>query len=357
MRTRVLPGVAAAAALLISGCSSGGGAPSPAPSTGTPAATAGFPVPVADCAGRETVIDGPPARIVTSNAAALEMLLELGAGERVVGTGYPPGQGYLPGALAERGARVPVLGQQGIAKEKLLGSGADLYVDTFGPMAMGGGTGAAPSEQEFAAAGIKHVFLLSTACAAQGKAPRTDLAEVQRDVERLGAVTGTADRARRLTAAMAEKTGRVTAALAALPADRRPSYFFFDVDAGTKQPMAVCNRQVANAVITLAGARNVFADCDASFRPVGWEEVVARNPDWIQLGIRNKGGEEENRHAYEEAEQFLRTFPATQGLAAVREGRFLRIGSEVTTIAGVRNADTVQQIARTLHPDLVKVGP
>ncbi|MFI5528194.1 ABC transporter substrate-binding protein [Kitasatospora sp. NPDC051853] len=357
MRTRVLPGVAAAAALLISGCA-GGGAPAPAPpGAAAAAAAAGFPARVADCAGRETAFDGPAARIVTSNAAALEMLLELGAGERLVGTGYPPGRGYLPGALAERGARVPVLGQQGIAKEKLLGSGADLYVDTFGAMSMGGGTGGQPSEQEFAAAGIKHVFLLSTACAAQGKAPRTDLAEVQRDVERLGAVTGTGERARQLTAAMAGKTGRVAAALAALPAERRPSYFFFDVDAGTKQPMAVCNRQVANAVITLAGARNVFADCDASFRPVGWEDVVARDPDWIQLGIRDKGGEEENRRAYEEAEQFLRTFPATRGLTAVREGRFLRIGSEVTTIAGVRNADTVERIARTLHPDLVKVGP
>ncbi|CAM5705129.1 ABC transporter substrate-binding protein OS=Kitasatospora aureofaciens OX=1894 GN=HS99_0024935 PE=4 SV=1 [Kitasatospora aureofaciens] len=32
----------------------------------------------------------------------------------------------------------------------------------------------------------------------------------------------------------------------------------------------------------------------------------------------------------------------------------MRIGSEVTTIAGTRNADTVQQIAHTLFPDQVK---
>ncbi|GAA2814599.1 ABC transporter substrate-binding protein [Kitasatospora paracochleata] len=356
MRSRVLCGVAAAVALLATGCGSGG----PASKDAGPAAAtspSAFPVRVADCAGRETVFDAAPQKIVTSNASSLEMLLELGAGDRVIGTGFPPGNGYLPPDVAEQGTKVPVLGRTVIAKEKLLGSGADLYVDTFGAMAMGGGAmGGPPSDQEFASAGVKHLYLLSTACAAGATSAKTDLAEVEQDIKRLGAVTGTLARADQLVAGMEEKTGRVGAALAALPADQRPSYFFFDFDAGTKQPMAVCGRQVANAVITLAGARNVFADCDSDFKPVSWEDVVARNPDWIQLGVRNQGSEEENRKAFDAAEQFLRTFPAAQGLTAVREGHLLRIGSETTTIAGVRNADTVQQIARALHPDLVKDG-
>ncbi|MDH6125679.1 ABC transporter substrate-binding protein [Kitasatospora sp. GP82] len=367
MRSRVLCGLAAAVALLATGCGGGGSSDGPAAdatgratgSAGAAGATAGaYPVKVTDCGGAETTFTAPPKRIVTSNASSLEMLLRLGAGGQVIGTGFPPGKGAMPEDLAAQAAKVPVLGQMVIAKEKLLGSGADLYIDTFAAMngmgGMGGAMGSAPTEQEFAAAGIKHVYLHSTACATMRQGPQQDLSEVEADIKRLGAVTGTAARAEELAAGMEQKTGAVQAAVKGIPTDQRPTYFFFDFDAGTKQPMAVCGKQVANAVITLAGARNVFADCDGDFKPVAWEDVVAKNPDWIQLGVRNRGSEAENTKAFDEAAQFLRDFPATKGLKAVKESHFVRIGSEVTTIAGVRNADTVQQIARTLHPDLVK---
>ncbi|MGW6913825.1 ABC transporter substrate-binding protein [Kitasatospora sp. NPDC054939] len=357
MRPRVLGGVAVAVALFATACGSGAGSSDrKAEATG---GGSGYPVKVADCAGKETSFDAAPRKIVTSNAASLELLLQLGAGDRVIGTGFPPGKGSLPSALAEQGAKVPVLGEKTIAKEKLLGSGADLYVDTFGAMGMMGGAATLPSEEEFKAAGIKHVYLLSTACAgtpAAAKGPRTDLADIENDIKRLGTVVGAQGKADELVAAMRKQTGEVAGALAGVPSEQRPGYFFFDFDAGTKQPIAVCSQQVANAVITMAGARNVFADCSADRKPVSWEEVVGKNPDWIQLGVRNRGSEEANRKAFDDAEKFLREFPATQGLKAVQEGRFLRIGSEVTTIAGVRNADTVRQIAATLHPSLVKNG-
>ncbi|MFF1874058.1 ABC transporter substrate-binding protein [Kitasatospora herbaricolor] len=363
MRSRVLCGMAAAVALLVTGCGSDGGSGSAdaSPATGAvsagPAAAGGFPVEVTDCAGTGTTFTAAPKKIVTSNAAGLEMLLHLGAGDRLIGTGFPPGKGSLPAALADQGAKVPVLGDMVIPKEKLLGSGADLYVETFADMSgMGGAMGSAPTAQEYTAAGIKRVFLASTACAATAQGPQRDLAGVEGDIRRLGQVTGTSAKAEELVAGMEKKVGAVTAALAGVAADQRPTYFFFDFDAGTKQPVAVCGKQVANAVITLAGARNVFADCDADFRPVAWEEVVGRNPDWIQLGVRDKGSEAANAKAFDEAEKFLREFPATKGLKAVQEGHFLRIGSEVTTIAGVRNADTVQRIAAVVHPGLVKGG-
>ncbi|WP_078910807.1 ABC transporter substrate-binding protein [Streptomyces sp. NRRL WC-3742] len=359
-RQAVASGLAAAVALLATACAGGGGASGGSAGSGASitAVADGFPVKVADCAGKETTVAKAPTRIVTSNASSLEMLLRLGAGDRVIGTGFPPGKGTLPAEVAEQGAKVPVLGDKAIPKEKLLGSGADLYVDTFGAMPMMGGA-AGPSEEEYAAAGIQHVYLLSTACAGTPKAakgPRTDLSGVEEDIRRLGAVTGTSARAEELVTGMERRTGEVRSALAGVPAEQRPSYFLFDFDGGTKQPVTVCGRQVANAVITLAGARNVFADCDADFKPGSWEDVVAKNPDWIQLAVRNRGSEEATRKAYDEAEAFLRGFPATQGLKAVQQGHFIRLGSEATTIAGVRNADAVRQIAAALHPDLVKSG-
>ncbi|MDT0347566.1 ABC transporter substrate-binding protein [Streptomyces litchfieldiae] len=311
----------------------------------------GFPVTVEDCAGQETTIDAAPERIVTSNAASLELLLRLGAGDRVIGTGFPPSAGALPGQLDEQARAVPVLGEGVIDRETLLGSGADLYIDTFAATGALGGAAGFPTEEEFAAAGIAHMFLLSTACAGTLDGPREDLSAVLEDIRRLGAATGTTDRAGELVTDMTRRLDAVEAAVGGVPADERPTYWIFDHDAGTERPMAVCNRQVAHAVLTLAAVTNVFGDCDTDFRPSSWEDVVSADPDWIQLAVRNRGDAAALEAAFDEAEEFLRTHPATRGLTAVREGRFLRIGSEVTTIAGVRNAETVETIARAVHAD------
>ncbi|WP_369269503.1 ABC transporter substrate-binding protein [Streptomyces sp. R11] len=354
MRSRVGRATTAAVVggLLAAGCGGGSG------DTASPAAgkddSAGYPVTVSDCAGAETTFNSAPENIVTSNASSLELLLRLGAGDKVIGTGFPPGKGTLPGELDAQAQQVKVLSDTVIPKEELLGSGADLYIDTFASMKMGAGMGDAPTEEEFGAAGIKHTFLKSTACAAMSKSPVTDLSAVEDDITSLGAVTGTGAKAEELVDGMKQKVDAVRKAVGGTPEGERPTYFFFDYDAGTKQPMAVCNRQIANAVITLAGARNVFADCDGDYKQVGWEDVIAKNPDWIQLGVRNRGSEAANRKAFDEARKWLESNPATKGLDAVKERHFLRIGSEQTTIAGVENADTVEEIAKTLYPG--KVG-
>lgn len=358
MRSRVWGGTAAVVlgGLLVAGCGGGGKdtANGNAGQAGK-AASGGYPVSVTDCTGSSTTFSSAPKRIVTSNASSLELLLRLGADHQVIGTGFPPGKGTLPGTLDAQAQKVKVLSQTVIPKEKLLGSGADLYIDTFASMGGmgGGGMGDAPTPEEFEAAGIKHMYLKSTACAARSKSPVTDLSAVEADITSLGAVTGTGARARKLVAGMKRKVGAVQKVVGRMAESKRPTYFFFDYDAGTKQPSVTCNRQVANAVITLAGARNVFADCDGDYKQVGWEDVIARNPDWIQLGVRNRGSEAANQKAFDEAEQWLRSNPATKGLKAVKGGHFLRLGSERTTIAGVENADTVEAIAKTLYPGKV----
>jgi iron complex transport system substrate-binding protein len=363
MRSRVGRATTAAVlgGLLAAGCGGGDGWDSGAGRDGGEASAAagkgdsgGHPVTVTDCTGARTTFTDAPKHIVTSNASSLELLLRLGAGDKVTGTGFPPGKGTLPGELDAQAQQVKVLSETVIPKEKLLGSGADLYIDTFASMNMGGGMGDAPTEEEFKAAGIKHTFLKSTACAATSESPVTDLSAVEEDITSLGAVTGTRAKAKELVDGMKEKVDAVRKAVGGTPEGERPTYFFFDYDAGTKQPLAVCNRQVANAVITLAGARNVFADCDGDHKQVGWEDVIAENPDWIQLGVRNRGSEAGNKKAFDEAQEWLESNPATKALRAVKEGHLLRIGSEQTTIAGVTNADTVEEIAKTLYPG--KVG-
>ncbi|AWW37598.1 ABC transporter substrate-binding protein [Streptomyces cadmiisoli] len=353
MRSRAWWGTTAVVlgGLLATGCGGGDGDSAGGAPAGDSVA-GGYPVTVTDCSGAETSFSEAPGKIVTSNASSLELLLRLGAGDKVIGTGFPPGKGTLPAELDAQAQRVEVMSRYVIPKEKLLGSGADVFLDTFGAMDMGG-TADVPTDEEFKAAGIKRVYLKSTACAAGDDSPVTDLTAVQEDITSLGAVTGTSGRAKELVDGMKRKVAAVQRAVGSTPEGERPTYFFFDYDAGTKQPVVVCNRQIANAVITLAGARNAFADCDADFQQVGWEDVIAENPDWIQLGVRNRGSDAANDKAFDEARKWLESNPATKGLRAVEDGNFLRIGSERTTIAGVTNADTVQEIARKLYPGKV----
>ncbi|TJZ59376.1 ABC transporter substrate-binding protein [Streptomyces piniterrae] len=342
--------------LLAAGCGGGGQGADDSTGKAGKSVAGDYPVSVTDCMGARTTFSAAPKKIVTSNASSLELLLRLGAGDKVIGTGFPPGKGTLPGALDAQAQKVKVLGQSVIPKEKLLGSGADLYIDTFASMGGmgGGGMGDAPTAEEFKAVGIQHIYLKSTACAAQSKSPVTDLSAVEADITSLGAVTGTSAKAKELVAGMRKKVDAVHKAIGGTAESKRPTYFFFDYDAGTKQPSVLCNRQVGNAVITLAGARNAFADCDSDHKQVGWEDVIAKNPDWIQLGVRDRGSEAANKKAFDAAQKWLESNPATKGMKAVEKGHFLRIGSERTTIAGVENAETVEEIAKALYPG--KVG-
>jgi iron complex transport system substrate-binding protein len=336
---------------LLTGCAA---APS---STPPPSAATGFPVQVPDCTGKVTPFDQPARKIVTSNAAGLEILLWLGAQDLVVGTGFPPGKGDLPPELAEAAAKVPSFGgdatggaMRGISREQLLGSGADTYVEAWGALA---GMDDVATPEQLARVGIRKILLRSTACAPAMNGPQTDLSVLQADISRLGAVTGRAKEAERVLERMNTTLTEVKRAVAGA---ERPSVFFFDYDAGTDAPTTPCNRQVANAVYTLAGARNVFDDCADDFKKVGWEEVVERDPDWIQLGVRGRGDAAADERAFDEAAAFLSAFAATRDLRAVKARRFLRVRSEATTIGGVRNADTVRTIAALIHPGRIKAA-
>ncbi|KJS57709.1 hypothetical protein VM95_38020, partial [Streptomyces rubellomurinus] len=79
MRPRVVCGIAAAVALFATACGSGAGNGNgngngngaAAADTAKAAPASGFPVKVADCAGKETTVTKAPTKIVTSNAASL----------------------------------------------------------------------------------------------------------------------------------------------------------------------------------------------------------------------------------------------------------------------------------------------
>lgn len=49
------------------------------------------------------------------------------------------------------------------------------------------------------------------------------------------------------------------------------------------KPMVAAGKSLENLLIAEAGGENIFSDIDKQFATVGWEDVIAKNPDYIIL--------------------------------------------------------------------------
>lgn len=309
------------------------------------AAAQSFPVTVTDCNGTPTTITEAPSKVVTANLAALELVIRLGRADRVVGTGWAAGAAALPEEIRSAAQSVPPLSKSGIPKEVLLTSGANAYIDAFGSMQMMGGD--TPTEQDYANAGINHIFLSSSACAATLPGKRTDLDAVYTDIVTIGGVLDATDAADDLVNQMKKKLADTASSHPDRP--DRPTVFYYSPDNTMQGMTTVGGKQIANAIYELAGARNVFADDATSMRPVSWEDVIAADPDYIQIATRNKATPAEQAAAYNDAIAALRADPRARDLRAVREGKFIDLGAEETTLPGIANADAVAVIANAIN--------
>ncbi|MDF5752780.1 ABC transporter substrate-binding protein [Spongiactinospora sp. TRM90649] len=338
---------AVAAVLLAVGCA--GASRQPVRAAGTP----GFAsVTVRDCGGVESVISSPPRRAVVLTPSVLELLLWLDLGDRVAATGQQPRPGALPPRFAQQAAAIPALsgkytagsGYQPVPREELLSAQPDLVLGGFASNFEAAG---AVSQEKLAADGIPSYLALSTACESAVTAPQTGFELVWRDLENLGRIFGVPERAAKVVAGMKQKIAPLRARVEKA---ERPTVFPFEFDEGTGTPYAPGNRQTINAVIETAGGRNVFGDQDKAYTKVGWEEVVARDPEVILIVIYDKGDPAANDVRFTEAEKFLTGSQALRGVRAVTGKRFARLVYESASVGGVRNADAVVELAGQLHP-------
>jgi iron complex transport system substrate-binding protein len=310
---------------------------------------------VSDCNGRQAAFTAPPKRVVALTDSVLEMLFWLGVQDKVVGIGAPPKPGTFPPQFDAAVQKLPKLAgpyapgsYKPVSREQLLAARPDFVI---GGWSSNFDSPGATSQQELTDEKIPSYLALSTSCSAATTSPRTSLDVVYRDLENLGRIFGVSDRATKLIDQMKAKTGAVAAKLASVS---RPSVFPFEFDEGTQTPSAPGNRQAINAVITMAGGRSIFADLNAAYQKVSWEQIAQRNPDVILLIVYDQGNQAATDADFAKAEQFVRTFPALAGTPAVKQGRFAKLVYEQGSNGGVRNADAVVSLARQLHPEQMR---
>lgn len=316
----------------ITGCSGAPAPPAAAENTtagtaasGTTEAPASYPVTVTNC-GTEVTLKSPPERIVTIKSTALETLLALGLGSKVVGTAFSDGP--VPESLAADAASLPSLSDAAPSQEVVLdlepdfvyaGWESNLSADTAG-------------ERDFLASLGIGSYVSPAACREEGAPGKLGFEDVFAQITEAGALFGAPDAAAALIAEQREVLDGVS------PAGAGQSAFWFS--SGRDTPYAGAGLGAPQMMMEELGLENIAAGVEDSWASLSWETVVAANPEVIVLV-------DADRNTAESKKELLASMPATAGMDAVINERYLVLPFAAGE-AGVRNADAVADLADQL---------
>lgn len=296
------------------------------PTSTSPAevSTAGYPAAIDNC-GYDLQLDAPPERIVTIKSSTTELVLALGLGDRLAGAAFLDGP--FPDDLAAAGSEVPVLADRAPSAEVVLGAEPDLVFAGWESTFSADGVG---ERAELADLGIA---TLVNPAACQGDGYRPDpltFEQVFADIETVGALLGAPEQA----LALADQQRDALAAV--VPAQQDLSALWYS--SGSDTPFVGGGIGAPQMILQAAGLRNIAADVDASWGPVGWETVAAAEPDLIVL-VDSAWNSAENKI------EVLESNPVTAALPAVAQGRYLVVPFAATE-AGIRNVEAAASLAQ-----------
>ncbi|GAA3038213.1 ABC transporter substrate-binding protein [Kitasatospora albolonga] len=297
------------------------------------AASAHYPVTVDNC-GRQVTYQQKPGRVVTNDIGITELMLALGLADRMAGYVMPDEKGDLSAvAWGKEYERTPWLSKKEITKELVLDAKADLV---FAGWNYGWNESTGLTPEGLGKLGVGS-YTLTESCRngkekARGVMPPLDA--LYADLTNLGRIFEVEAKAQQLIDGF---KAEVAKAEAAAPA-KRPSVFLYD--SGQDKPFTSGRFAAPEQIITKAGGRNVFGDLDDSWTTVGWEAVVARDPEVIVINDYGDTSAEAKR-------QFLKSYPPLAQVSAVKNDRVFVL-SYVDLVESPRNPAAITRLATYL---------
>jgi iron complex transport system substrate-binding protein len=277
------------------------------------------PISVKDSAGRTISLPAPARRIVSISPQATEVVFAVGAGAYVVGDttycDYPAAAATLP--------KVGGFSASTISVERIVALRPDLVISA--------GTMHAQVEAALARLSIP-VFAYDP----------QDFAGIAASMNAIGDLAGTGEAARKASGDMLAAIDRVKAALASVPAEKRPTVFWEIYD----EPLMTCGSATfPHAIVEAAGGRDIFADLPGAWPRVSAEEVIRRAPAYIM------GADD---HGDKLTVAAVASRPGWASIPAVRNGRIILVSANLVSRAGPRVAEGVYLVAKALYPGLIK---
>lgn len=267
----------------------------------------GFPVSVTDDLGREIVIPAPPERIVALLPLYAEILVDIGAGERIVGVADSPNN---PPEVAD----LPTVGSSfSPSLEAIVALEPDLVLGAWG-------------EVRARLEGLG----LAVLTVGQAGGWLTGIPDVLTAIRTVGEAVGNAAEAEALCGRIAEAIVRIEAVALPLPQVR---VAFLYMSAPDSAPYVVGAGTPEHELLLRAGGENVFGDL-SGYPQVSLEELILRDPEVILTDPAQVGN--------------VLGSALLSGLAAVQSGRVYGIQS--SQAVSTRVAEVLRQVAEALHP-------
>lgn len=325
------------AMLVLAGCSSGESAGASAPSASTGAGGTAYPLTMKNC-GTDVTIKAAPQRVVTLNQTAAEILIKLGMGDRVVGSGY---EIYKPPAeMAEPYGKIPQLGPRGepIKHEKLLEAQPEFVYSGFGSFLTAQQAGERKQLHDLGVA----TYVTEFDCSYHSSVPDANFDMLYDEYRDLAKIFNVPEAGEKLAA---EQKALVEKAASTVKNKDKPLkvLWFYSTYDGT--PWAAGPGGLPQHISELVGVKNIFDDAKTKWAEVSWDEVAARNPDVIILADLTRG--EPNDTAAEKI-TLLKKDPLTSKLGAVTGDRFISLpGAQMDPSYG--SVDIVPALAEGLN--------
>ncbi|MFF2009441.1 ABC transporter substrate-binding protein [Streptomyces sp. NPDC058195] len=328
------PAALALAALVLTGC--GAQLPaSPEPRSSPGSATGHYPVTVENC-GEKKTYDKAPQRVVTNDVGITEIMFALGLEDHMAGYVMPDDKGDLTSVPWKDGyAKTTWLSRKTLTKELALDARADLV--------FAGWNYGFSEEDGFTPAGLRRVgidsYLLSESCRngrGTARGVMAPLDALYTDLRNLGRIFDVEDRAEALVTGF---RAQVAAARDKAPkGSARPRVFLYDD--GRDKPLTSGAFAGPHDIITKAGGDHVMKDLKDTWVTVGWETVVARDPEVIVI---NDYGD----RSAQQKKEFLTSYPPLANVSAIRNGRIFVL-HYVDLVESPRNPAAVDALATYL---------
>ena len=166
------------------------------------------------------------------------------------------------------------------------------------------------------------------------------LEEIFRNIYVIATAAGVPERAEALVSQLKERARKVVDGVG--PVAERPKVFCID----WLEPLRNTG-QWTPELVEMAGGEEGLAEKWGKSREIGWEEVVAYQPDYLMV---MPCAFDMTRTKWETRET-LYSHPAWQSLKAVREGNVYLFDGLIPSRHGPRVIDVLEGLAEAMHPD------
>ncbi len=287
--------------------------------TTTPAETAAGPLTFTDGLGRTVTLAAPAQKIVSLAPSTTEMLYAVGAGAQMVGrdsfSNYPEEATKLADIGGSNGA---------YSYDAIAALQPDLVV-----------AAAINTEDQ-----VKSLTDLGLTVYYVGNP--TSFEELYKSLEALGEMTGHVEEAINLTDSLNTRVQKVLDTVAA--AETTPVVFYELDGSDPSKPWTSGPGTYMDMLISMAGGKNVGASLSSAWAQISVEELLTQNPDVILLGDA----------AYGTTVDQVKAREGWDKIKAVQTDAIYSFNDDLVSRAGPRLVQGLEELAKTIHPELYK---